>query len=104
MQRYSTPTLTIETDIDDLSSMDALWVSFKQDKKILRKTKDNLEIENNIIKVELTQEETGIFSAYDSLKMQVRWLKAGKSGGSNIVSFSLNDVLEDEVITSEDQS
>lgn len=97
MIRYSTPTITIETDIE-LQDLTEIWVSFKQDNTILRKTKEQITIDNNIIKIFLTQEETAKFKAYENVMVQVRWLKDDIAGGSNIVSVLFNEVLEDEAI------
>lgn len=100
MLRYSTPTIEIETDIE-LKDANNLWLSFRQGEKILRKTKKDLDIEGTSIKVTLTQEETAMFDADKSVRIQLRWLIADKASGSNIIGVTFKEVLEDEVITNE---
>ena len=101
MIRSSTPTIEIQTDID-LQSLSGFWVSFKQGNEILRKTKSEVEIIENTLKVRLTQEETAKFKAEQLVEIQLRWLSEnGSAGGSNIERVQFGRVLEDEVITNE---
>lgn len=101
MLRYSTPIIEIETDIN-LADLTALWVSFRQDSVILRKTKEQVKIEGTILKVRLSQEDTAMFKADNIVEVQIRWLtENGSASGSNIASVVFGRVLEEEVISVE---
>lgn len=101
MIRYSTPTIEIESDVD-FNSFANIWFSFKQGDTILRKTKSDVTIDDKIAKIELTQAETGMFSAEKPVECQVRWITSdNKAGGSNIVLINFKRVLEEGEITVE---
>lgn len=101
MLRFSTPTIEIETDTA-LSELSELWVSFKQGNAILRKTKNEIEIDGTNLKIRLTQEETAMFEADKRVEIQLRWLSAnGSASGSNIEAVVFGRVLENEEITNE---
>lgn len=98
MLRYSTPTIQIETDMN-LAEFAELWLTFKQDNTILRKTKEDLTIEGTKATVVLSQEETGMFNSDSYVRLQLRFLTTdGTAGGSNIVRIEFYDVLDEEVI------
>lgn len=100
MIRYSTPTIEIETDIDNLQDFSEIWVSFKQNDVILRKTKEQIKIDGKNISVDLSQEETGAFKEKEPVEVQIRFLTSdGKAGGSNIEIIKFSKVLENEVIS-----
>lgn len=101
MIRYSTPTIEIESDVD-FNAFANIWFSFKQGDTILRKTKSEATIEGMLAKIELSQEETGMFSAEKPVECQVRWITSdNKAGGSNIVLINFKRVLEEGEITVE---
>lgn len=98
MLRYSTPTIEIESDIS-FAEFTEIWVSFKQNNVILRKTKSEIEINETIIKVRLSQEETAMFKSDEIVEVQIRWLSDnGSASGTNVVPIVFGRVLEDEVI------
>lgn len=99
MIRYSTPEIVISADVD-LSNIAGFWISFKQDDITLRKTKSEVSINQNVVSVTLTQEETAMFIPKKMVQVQLRWIDENEvATGSNIVSIYFDDVLEEEVIT-----
>lgn len=104
MLRYSTPMIEIESDLN-LEDFAGLWVSLKQGKTVLRKTKNDLTINGNTLSFALTQEETAGFISTVPVEVQVRWISMdSKTSGSNIVSVYFERVLENEVITIENSN
>lgn len=102
MYKGTTPTftLTFPTSVD-LSLARNVYVTFSNGAATLQKTGSALEIEENIIKVFLTQEETLSFPAGDTV-LQVNWTYSDngviKRAASEIVSVNMRDNLENEVL------
>lgn len=99
MNRFSTIKFEIEAEFR-LTAMDDIWVTFKQGKTKITKKKSagEVEVDDKICKVTLTQEETASFVAYNSIAVQLRWINNGESDSSDVEFFQLGDVLEEGVI------
>lgn len=96
MRRGTTPTITIQTDID-LTEY-SVWVTFEQGTVqkdfIPTKSADGKELE-----VTLTQEDTLAFSKGD-VKIQIRAVDEGGTAiASNIMTAKVNELLKEGVIT-----
>lgn len=102
MIRYSTPKIIISTDLD-LSVFAEIWVTFKQDEIIIKKTKTDILIKNNNeVEIQLSQEETSQFKAYKPVFVQIRYITPDDlAGGSEIKSILFDESLQDEIISYE---
>lgn len=58
MRQGTTPTIQITVNNIDLADMEHIYVVFEQNGYLLKKSMPDLKIENNVISVLLTQEET----------------------------------------------
>lgn len=100
MRKGTTPTFTFNILDLDLSTATVVWVIFKQGTIVIKKTTDDLTIDEQKIIVEFTQEETLKFDKNLSLKAQIRVLtNSEKAYASNIFDISVNDLLVKEVIS-----
>ena len=100
MYRGTTPTIQIKVNgCDDLTLYKSIYVTFRQMPSILiEKTKDEIEVETDLIRVTLSQEETLKF-APGTVMAQFRAVDDnGMAIASSIVSFSAERILKEGVI------
>lgn len=98
MRRGTTPTLKIRIKGADLSEMENIYVTIKQEGKEVTKTGDEISIEGDMILVHLTQEDTLKFRQ-SCVWVQMRaTTKDGLAVASNIRMLEMKDVLMDGVI------
>ncbi len=98
MYRATTPkhtfTLPFSTD-----GIDVLLLTYKQKNTVLELTKEDVELEENKIIVNLTQEETKMFNANMTVSVQARIkMSTGEVIASNVLKVRVDPVLNDEVI------
>ena len=100
MKRASTPThfftLPISADL-----IKTFLLTYKQGGRIiLEKRRGDMEINGNVWSVQLTQEEANLFDANIVVSAQIRILTTtGESFPSNVMTFRVDPVLNDEVLT-----
>lgn len=58
MRQGTTPTIVINVNNIDLSELKSVYITFEQDGFLLRKDMSQIEIEDDEIRITLTQEET----------------------------------------------
>ena len=103
--RATTPTLylSINCPAIDWTTAESIYATIKGDGINLTLNGEDLEVEPNVIKVWLTQEQTIGISEGSSLKVQVNWtyyvngvLKRGatKPGRCSVSEQLLNEVIE----------
>lgn len=102
MIKYTTPTLLLRVPID--ISEAKIIVSFRQPNVRLKKEipAENISLQqgNTIIKVPLSQEETGRLASGSSCMVQVNWIyENGARDATMEKRISISDNLLDEVIT-----
>lgn len=100
MRRGTTPTHIFTSDID-LTDAEEIYITYKQGCKKIEKTKDDIiELTPDTVKVELTQEETLMFSSCkDDVEIQFRVkFPGGKAPASNIVTAPVERILKEGVI------
>ena len=99
MRRGTTPTHTFDTDISLVEATE-IYVTYKQGDKRLDKTKDDLDVTETSVSLELSQEETLMFSE-DKCKTQVQ-IRAkfadGTAVASNISQVTVSPILKEGVI------
>ena len=100
MIRGTTPTLEFVLP-SEIPSFKTLWITFAQNNiEIFTVKKDQCEIEGNIIRVTLDQDQTLNLSASTFLEMQIRGLTVNdESVASNIIKTQVQRILKDGVIT-----
>lgn len=100
MIRGTTPTLVFKLDTTiDLEGISVIWVTLKSATAERTYQKDRLaiDIENNTITLNLTQEDTLDFRG--DVDCQIRILLVNnRAYASNIKKISLNNILKDGVI------
>lgn len=97
---YTTPTfvLTFGDDID-LTTVSAVYVTFRSKDYVLTKTDSGLQIEPHKIGVHLTQDETACM-AVGFVQIQANWIDMyGNRVASEIATCSITDQLLKQVIT-----
>ena len=95
MTRGTTP--VYEITVKDFASLEDMEceVTLKQKDALCVFHHDEVEIEDNVITVQLSQEQTLAFGK-GSVKMQVRGIDAsGTAWASNIVTLPINPILRD---------
>lgn len=98
MRRGTTPTLKIRVTGANLSEMENIYVTIKQEGKEVTKTGDEISTEGDMILVPLTQEDTLKFR-HSCVWVQMRaTTKDGLAVASNIRMLEMKDVLMDGVI------
>ena len=100
MYRGTTPALNFKFK-NNLSELNitALFLTFSQnDTVILEKTLEEIEIVDNTIKVNLSQEETLKIEDKKVLHIQARIKVDEKAYATNIIKTSLNAILKEGVI------
>lgn len=100
MRRFTTPTLTLDIEGLDLTGWHTVTA--------IKQGNDVLEIENapceatengSRLTIQLTQEQTGIFSADSNASVQVRFINEnGYAGATNIKGINITPVLVGGVI------
>ena len=102
MTRGTTPVYEITVKDFDTLEGHQVEVSLKQKDALLVFKHDDVEIEDNVIAVTLTQEETLRFTK-GTAKLQVRGIDAtGTAWASSIVSIYINPILRDGEIEYEE--
>lgn len=99
MRQGTTPTIQITVNYIDLADMENIYVVFEQNGYLLKKSMSDLKIENNVISVILTQEETLSFKN-GNCNIQLRMITYdGIAMASPIKTVNVYSVLNKEVIT-----
>lgn len=99
MRQGTTPTLQITVNNIDLADMEHIYVVFEQNGNLLKKSMTDLKVENNVISVLLTQEETLSFKN-GNCNIQLRMVTYdGIAMASPIKTVNVYSVLNKEVIT-----
>ena len=99
MRQGTTPTIQITVNYIDLADMEYIYVVFEQNGYLLKKSMSDLKIENNVISVILTQEETLSFKN-GNCNIQLRMITYdGIAMASPIKTVNVYSVLNKEVIT-----
>ena len=98
--RATTPTFTLTfTDAAlDLTTADKVFVTFRQNEKILTKKDADLTVSAKQIEVYLTQDETLDFNV-GTVEVQANWVYSDDSrAASEIVSVNITEQLLDKVL------
>lgn len=99
MRQGTTPTIQITVNNIDLADMERIYVVFEQNGNLLKKGMTDLKVENNVISVLLTQEETLSFKN-GNCNIQLRMITYdGIAMASPIKTVNVYSVLNKEVIT-----
>lgn len=96
MYRGTTPTLTLTFPEGTDFSGSAVYVSFSDQKRNELIRMENPPIEDNVISIFLTQEQTLSLPTY--VLIQVNWTYGNKRACSNIVSIDTKRNLINEVL------
>lgn len=97
MYRGTTPTLnfTFEHNLEELN-ISALYITFKQGTEVvLEKSLEELEIKENKVTINLTQQETLKFMSYKPILIQARIKANNGAYATNIVTTDLKAILKD---------
>lgn len=98
MTRGTTPTLIFDTPYKK-DIVEGGYITFQQEGKVvLDKSvgEETVSVEDNMISVQLSQQETLLFTEYDELRMQIRLnLKSGKRVASNTIFVPVFGVLRE---------
>ena len=101
MIQATSPTiiLTLPNTVD-LSTAQAVYVTFRQEPIVLTKTigPDVWLADDNVINVYLSQEETLSFTPHKAIEVQVNWIKDGVREATLIAMISISNNLIPEVI------
>ncbi len=100
MKRGTTPTFALSLEGIDYNMLDTVYVTFKQDNHIITKTGDDVELdeENQIINVALTQSETLSFRQ-GYVFVQLRAVtKGGNAVATDIVKVNTDGILKEGAI------
>lgn len=111
MYRGTTPTFTLQLNSDlDLTSMEQIWVTFKNKSAEVTYEKDDVTIdaENCTITVHMTQEDSLKFQTcgvlQGKIELQVRLLdNQGVASASNIAEVDLLRILKEGVIEAQEE-
>lgn len=84
----------------DLRNAEVIWLTYKQGSRIvIDKTKDDLEIEENLITVHLTQKETLALKDTIPVRIQLRArFPDGEAVKTNIIDTEASEILKEGVI------
>lgn len=103
MTRGTTPTYTLTLDDDsiDLAQAQSVYATFRQGRRKVRKSGDDIVVSGHTATVSLTQAESLDFLAGEEpARVQLNWVYAnGARGASEIVPLPVLDNLEPEVLT-----
>ena len=100
MKRGTTPTFALSLEGIDYDMLDTVYVTFKQDNHVITKTGDDVELdeENQIINVALTQSETLSFRQ-GYVFVQLRAVtKGGNAVATDIVRINADGILKEGAI------
>lgn len=98
MIRGTTPTHIFDTDIS-LVDAEVIYVTYKQGRVILEKTKDDVRVTENQLQVDLTQEETLMFATNREAEVQIRAKFAdGTAVASNVSQIIVAPIIKEGVI------
>ena len=99
MRQGTTPTIVINVNNIDLSELKSVYITFEQDGYLLRKDMSQIEIEDDEIRITLTQEETLKFKK-GIVNVQLRAItQDGLVIASSIATTTVHRILDKEVIT-----
>ena len=98
MYRFTTPTLVFRLPIST-ELLDQAIVTLYQTNVLIEKSLDQMTLEDNILKVQLTQEETGQLRGYNNCLIQLRVrCKDGSAFVSQQFREKVLDVIKEGVI------
>ena len=100
MKRGTTPTFALSLEGIDYDMLDTVYVTFKQDNRVITKTGDDVELDkdNQIINVSLTQSETLSFrQGYVFIQLRAV-TKGGNAVATDIVRINADGILKEGVI------
>lgn len=98
MIRGTTPKLTLTVQNADFSNLKNLYITFQQKDLVITKGKDDVDIDENVITVPFTQEETLSFSK-GVVDVQIRFTTdSDEALATTKTQFSVSDILRDGVI------
>ena len=98
LSRGTTPCLTFKADLD-CTYADALYLTLKSDNgRKLEKTIRDIEIQGNVIKCKLSQEDTLYFKKTEYIEMEIRVLLGKSALVSNKIMVKMEDILKNGVI------
>lgn len=99
MFRGTTPTNKFTSTID-LSSADAIYITYQQaNETVLEKTIEDITFGEGFVSVQLTQEETLLFSPDRKVTIQIRAkFPDGSAIASNAIVTSVEAILKEGVI------
>lgn len=99
MRRGTTPTHTFKTPID-LTGVSEIFMTYAQSgRKVLEKTKDDIEITAEELKITLTQTDTLAFSTIGDVEIQCRAkFPDGSVVASQIIKTQACKILKEGVI------
>lgn len=98
MYRGTTPVLNCKVEGLDLSQVTVLWLTLKQGCTEITRTLDDVEIEGDTIRVELSQCETLKLIPNTNLFIQLRARIGEVAVASNKVRLDVAQILKDGVI------
>lgn len=101
MRRGTTPWIELILDgCEDIGTYKTILITLQQGTIEINKSKEELTIEENVIRFQLTQEETLGFKRGKTVQIQLRAVdESGNAIASDIITASVSDVLNEEVIT-----
>lgn len=99
MRRGTTPKHKFTVPID-LTSAAEIYITYKQANIVkVEKTKDDMTVTEELITLELTQEETLMFSAFENVEIQCRArYPDGTAVASNIHNVPVGRILKEGLI------
>lgn len=98
MRRGTTPTITINTDLD-LTDASNLFVTFKQDGVVVfEKTLSDVTVTEETVVVNLTQDETLALNTSAGLQFQIRATLGDNKVASNVMQTTVEKILKEGVI------
>lgn len=103
MTRGTTPTYTFELEDDsiDLGLAENVYVTFRQGRRTLRKTGEDITVSGNTVQASLTQAESlDFFAGQEPVFAQLNWVyDDGTRSASEMVRLRVCDNLEPEVLS-----
>lgn len=98
MRRGTTPTITINTDLD-LTDASNLFVTFKQDGVVVfEKTLSDVTVTEETVVVNLTQDETLALNTSAGLQFQIRASLGDNKVASNVMQTTVEKILKEGAI------
>lgn len=99
MYRYTTPTLVFKLPINT-GTLTECYVTLSQaDNILIEKELSDMVLEDNVVKVTLSQEETASFNAYIYLNIQLRCKdEKANAYASKVFAVAIDQVLKEGVI------